>query len=356
MRVNRQEFLDCLEKARRAMPNRSTLPTLKQFLIKSGDRLEVTTSDLDWGVTVSIPCEGESTSFLATPLLLDVIKSLTDDVVELIPDTDSWSLTVKSSRGQTVLNMMAADDYPKIPEVTGKSFVIDSKLLADLVDLGGSCAVKNPARPLWGAIYLHVQNGVLEMVSTDQFSLSLATSPIESEDVEIILSADTLKEISRLMSGDVKITVSENMAAFECGSTRCYSRLIDGKYYAYQTVIPKTFVSTITCDRKELFQTVSRASIVASDEDRAVRLIVNNGFTVKAGSGDKGRMEEAIDSQVEGDPVEVWLQHVYLSKALKGLTADKVEIGISGSLAPMKVSGSDRGFFVIMPMSTPKGV
>jgi DNA polymerase-3 subunit beta len=353
MRVNRKGFLDCLEKVKRAMPNRSTLPAIKNFLISVTDKMRVTASDLDWGVTVSMPCEGQC-SFLVAPLLLDIVKSLDDEMIELIPESNS--LIVKSSKGETVLNILPPDDYPELPEIEGKSFTIPSGLFSELVELGGTCAIKNPARPLWGAIYVCVQDGILEMVSTDQFSLSLSSSHIEAEDTEFIISADPMKEIARLMSGDVKIAVSENRVSFECDSVKCYSRLIDGKYYAYKTVIPKDFVSTVVCDRKDLIHAVSRAAIVSSDDDRAIRLIVNNGFTVKAGTSEKGHMEEAIESTVEGDPVEVWLQHIYLSKALKGLSADKVEIEISGGLAPMKVSGSEKGFFVIMPMNAPKGV
>lgn len=355
VKVKRLELVDCLEKAKRAMASKTSLPSLKYYLMEIQDnRLHVHSSNLDWGISLSIEAEGDDCSFLAPSLLLDVIKSLRDDVT-LAPDLEAFHLTVKSEKGETVLNILSPEDFPKMPEVTGKSFTIDAQLLSDLVDLGSACAVKNPARPLWGAVCFTIQDRKLELVSTDQFSLSIAESEIEAEDLKFLVTADLLREVSKLMSGQVAITVGESMVSFACDTARSYIRLLDGQYYSYKQVIPAQFPTVVETDRKSLVSTVTRASLVASEEDRAVRLIVDGSFTVKAGSGDKGRMEEQVESQVSGDPVEVWLQHTYLSNALRKLDSPKVTVGISGGLSPMKVSGSNKGFFIIMPMSTPKG-
>jgi len=353
--VDRKLLVDTLEKAKKAMNLRTTLPSLKNYFIQIGNgQLNVHSSCLDWGMSLSMEGEGE-VSFLAPSLLLDVVKSLTEDTVRLEADQDSWLLTVKSSKGQTVLNILPSDDYPKIPEVEGKSFKIDSTLLNELVDLGSTCAVKNPARPLWGAVNVSIQDGWMELVATDQFSLSLARNEIQSEDLSFLVNADYLREVSRLMNGEVMVTVGESMVSFSCESAKAFIRLIHGQYYDYKQVMPQKFVCSVDCDRKTLLETVMRASIVASEEDRAVRLRADEAFTLTS-SSHKGRMEESIESTITGDPLEVWCQHTYLYKALKGLDCDTVTLGMSGEVSVMKISGADRGFFVVMPMSKPRGV
>ena len=65
----------------------------------------------------------------------------------------------------------------------------------------------------------------------------------------------------------------------------CFSRLIDGQYYAYEQVIPRKFVSTVKVPSEDLLRAASRAAIVASEEDRAMRVIVDKDtgtITVKA--------------------------------------------------------------------------
>ena len=39
-------------------------------------------------------------------------------------------------------------------------------------------------------------------------------------------------------------------------------------------------------------------------------------ITVKAGSPDRGRMEENLPAVVEGDSIEIWVQHKYILQAL----------------------------------------
>ncbi len=150
----------------------------------------------------------------------------------------------------------------------------------------------------------------------------------------------------------------------------CFSRLIDGQYYAYEQVVPRKFVSSARVSTEDLMRAASRAAIVASEEDRAMRMILQKDtgtLTVKAGSPDRGRMEEDLPAVIEGDSIEIWVQHKYILQALGKISTAQSFLGMSGQVSAMKVepfidadSEEDSGdkveaAYVIMPMSSPRG-
>lgn len=162
------------------------------------------------------------------------------------------------------------------------------------------------------------------------------------------------------------LSLSDSHLYFSSVNLSCFTRLIEGQYYAYQQVIPKSCSSKATVSTKDLLSAASRASIVASEEDRAMRLIVdknNQTLTIKAGSPEKGKMEEVLAAEASGESIEIWVQHRYVLQALGKINTEETMLGMTGQVSPMLLEpvakaespeDSVLSTFVVMPMS-PKG-
>ena len=373
--ISRDKLAWLVQTASRPIPARTTLPSIKGCLIEAtSDRLVFSGTNLDWGVRVSAEANVTSSGSLvvSSKILEDVVRTISSAEVTLSLDQSAWALSVKSGSGEMVLNAIPADDFPRWPEAPeGEKVVLNGDLFREMVKIGVTCAVSNPARPLWGACLLEFKDGKLIVVSTDQFALSRAKAGVSASISRAIISANILSDIARLSDsedgGEVEIRISDNHIYFSTKALLCFSRLIDGQYYAYEQVIPKGFSSSATISTEELLRASSRAAIVASEEDRAMRLIFNKetgSVTVKAGSPDKGRMEEVIPAAVEGENIEIWVQHRYMLQALGKIVSGETLLGISGQVSPMKLEpvpgkdakeGAVEASYVIMPMSSPRG-
>jgi len=372
--ISRDKLAWLVQTASRPIPARSTLPAVKGCLIEAiSDRLVFSGTNLDWGVRVSAEATVSSSGSLvvSSKILEDVVRTISSPEVTLSLDESAWALTVKSGAGEIILNAIPADDFPRWPEApAGDKVVLKGDLFREMVKIGATCAVSNPARPLWGACLLEFKEGKLVMVSTDQFALSRARTPMAAANAKAIMSANVLMDIARLSDSadgdEVEIRVGENHIYFGTKELSCFSRLIDGQYYAYEQVVPKSFTTSATISTGELHRASSRAAIVASEEDRSMRLIFNKetgSVTVKAGSPDKGRMEEIIPAAVEGENIEIWVQHRYMLQALGKIASGETLLGISGQVSPMKLEpvgqeskdGAVEATYVIMPMSSPRG-
>ncbi len=360
--------------ASRPIPARSTLPAIKGCLIEAlSDRVIFSGTNLDWGVRVSAPAKVSSSGSLvvSAKLLSDIVRTLSAPEVTLSLDESAWALIVKSGTSEMVLNAVPADDFPIWPEPSnGQEITLDAHTFRDLVKVGATCAVTNPARPLWGACLLDLIDNKVVLVSTDQFALSRAQTNIAASESRAIVPANVLQDISRLKdtedSEQIKLILSDSHLHFSSTNISCFTRLIEGQYYAYQQVIPKSCSSTAKVSTEAMISAASRASIVASEEDRAMRIILDNdsqAITVKAGSPEKGKMEESLPAQVEGENIEIWVQHRYVLQALSKIGAKQTKLGMTGQVSPMLVEpaqeeesseGDVQSTFVIMPMS-PKG-
>lgn len=369
--VNREDLTWLVQTSGRPIPTRSTLPNIKGCLIEaSGDRVTFSGTNLDWGVKVSAPARIDSPGsvVISAKLLEDVVKTISTPEVSLRLDESAWALTIESGTSEVVLNALPADDFPRWPEPDiSDAITIEPDLFADLVKTGAACAVTNPARPLWGAALVEVKDGKLVVVSTDQFALSRARISVAGREGKAILPANVLQDMARLCSsgdsGNIQLSFSSNYLYMSSGTVSCFSRLIEGQYYAYEQVLPRTFVSTAKVPTDDLLRAAERASIVASEEDRAMRMILDTRsgtLTVKAGSAEKGKMEEKMPAEITGESIEVWVQHKYITQALNKISTSKTFLGMTGQVSPMKlepVPEADASVdvtFVVMPMS-PKG-
>lgn len=373
--ISRDRLAWLVQTASRPIPARTTLPSIKGCLIEAtSDRLVFSGTNLDWGVKVSAEATVAASGSLvvSSKILEDVVRTILSGDVALSLDESAWALTVKAGASEMVLNAIPADDFPRWPEAPdGEKVTMSGELFRDLVKVGATCAVTNPARPLWGACLLEFKDGKLIVVSTDQFALSRARTEMKAKEGRAIMSANILQDIARLSDsedgGDVEIRIADNHIYFSTKAMTCFSRLIDGQYYAYEQVIPKAFSSSAKVSTEEFLRASSRAAIVASEEDRAMRIIFSKeagGITVKAGSPDKGRMEEVVPATVEGEDIEIWVQHRYILQALGKIASEETLLGISGQVSPMKlepVPGKDakgdavEAAYVVMPMSSPRG-
>jgi len=369
--IARDKLAFLLQIVLRAVPTRTTLPAIKGCLIEAlSDSVVFAGTNLDWGVKVSVDAGVMSSGavVVSAKLLDEIVRTFPNSDVTIALDESAWSLSVTSGSSQMVLNALPPDDFPKWPETSsGEKIVLPAGAFRDLVKAGATCAVNNPARPLWGACLLDIKEDSIAVVSTDQFALSRARSALEARPGRAIIPADVLQDIARLSDSvnaqEVSLEITPNYIYFLAGDISCFCRLIEGQYYAYEQVIPKTFTSEVTVSTQALIGAAQRASIVASEEDRAMRIILDKergSITVKAGSPEKGRMEENMPATISGENIEIYVQHKYILQALGRITTEETFLGMTGQVKPMRIEPSGKTksspdiTFVVMPMS-PKG-
>jgi DNA polymerase-3 subunit beta len=182
------------------------------------------------------------------------------------------------------------------------------------------------------------------------------------EETSVVIPARALHELARILSDtdepvSIVLAHSRNQLLFHLEGIDLVTRLIDGQYPNYQSVLPASHATRAVLDREELLRAVRPAALIAHESANIVKLGVgldgDGAITVSANAevGDHvGRVEAAI----EGDGTTIAFNARFLADVLTNVDADQFALELNGPLSPgvFKPVGDDRYVHVVMPLRT----
>jgi len=174
--------------------------------------------------------------------------------------------------------------------------------------------------------------------------------------------ARALTELMRVLGDtddpvDLVLAQSRNQILFHLDGVDLVSRLIDGQFPNYQSILPTAWTTRAILDREELLRAVRPAALIAHESANIVKLQIGShgepGITVSA-NAEIGDHVGQVEASVEGDGTTIAFNAKYLADVLTNVTADQFALELQGPLAPgvFKPIGDDRYVHVVMPVRT----
>ena len=352
----------------RAVSTRSTLPVLANVLIRTEDAgLKLTTTNLEIGITYWVPGKIESDGATTVPakLLADLVGLLQggDRVdLELGPNE---ALHLRSGRFESHLKSIDADEFPAI-QTTGErpTTRLVQRVLRRALEETAFAAATDEARPILTGVLCRFEGDTLTLAAADNYRIAVKTVPILDSvaDTSVVVPARALNELMRVLTDtddpvEVVLAQSRNQILFHLEGVDLVSRLIDGQFPNYQTVMPKTHTTRAILDREELLRAVRPAALIAHESANIVKLQVGSngeaGITVSA-NAEIGDHVGQVEAAVEGDGTTIAFNAKYLADVLTNVSAEQFAIELQGPLAPgvFKPIGDDQYVHVVMPVRT----
>ena len=132
--------------------------------------------------------------------------------------------------------------------------------------------------------------------------------------------------------------------------------LIEGEYVNWRGIVPQTFKTLCTVDAQQFAGAVERAALMARlGSNNLIRLsIAEDSVTVYATSGIDD-MRETIDAEVNGEPLDIAFNVVYLSDAMKMFDNGTIILHLNSSITPCVVcttTAVSDFFWLILPVRT----
>jgi DNA polymerase III subunit beta len=352
----------------RAVSTRSTLPVLANVLLKTEDGgLRLTTTNLEIGLICWVPGKIEVDGATTVParLLADLVSSLSggDRIdLELGPGE---TLHLTSGRFESHLKGIDADEFPSI-QATGErpNTRIAQGALKQALEETAFAAASDEARPILTGVLCRFEGDTVTFAAADNYRIAVKTIPILDPvgDTSVVVPARALNELMRILGDsddpvDVVLAQSRNQILFHLDSIDLVSRLIDGQFPNYQSVLPKTHTTRAVLDREELLRAVRPAALIAHESANIVKLQVSadgeSGITVSA-NAEVGDHVGQVEAAVEGDGTSIAFNAKYLADVLTNVSADQFALELQGPLAPgvFRPIGDDRYVHVVMPVRT----
>lgn len=357
-RCERDVLTEALGTSSRAVSGRGGLPGLSGVRVELvGDQLELTGSDLDLTIRVKVTVSGEADGVAVVPARLasDIVKALQPGAVSL--STEGDELHIAAGRSNFTIRLIAGDEFPQITGLPSESVSLESDELAEALKQVVGAASSDDSRPILTGVLLTAHEGGLRLVATDSYRLAMRDLPgtsILAEGQSVLIPSRALTELNRVLGSgkEVKLRLGEQVAAFEVGSTQLITRLIEGEFPSYQSLIPDSHPNVLSVNREELLDALRRVKILAR-ESTPIRLKMSDeGLELIAVTQDVGTATEQIEGKYDGAPLTVAFNPQYLLEGTEVSVSEEITLSTIDELKPaiVRMAGADEFLYLLMPV------
>ena len=362
-KVNSKVLEKLLSKIIPAVPSRTPMPILENFLFEIKDGLLiVSATDLEISLKASINVAAESNLKMVVParLLYDVIRNLDETQIQF-ENTPNLKLKLKTDFGTYNIGYSSHDDFPTIPAVNrDKEIVITGNDLKKAIDQTSFAMSREDMRPAMTGTLLEFSNEGLRFITTDGHRLvKYVNKNIKSEKQEqYIVPERAISVLSKLLSEiDVKIYLSKTHISFQIGDLEFITRLIGEKYPAYSSVIPLENENIMAMKTIDLLSSVKRMLLFSSSNSKQVKFTLKkNNLQVSAEDIDRGsNAVENIACDYKGEPMEIGFNTAYVNDILSHVNNDEVIFKLHSPtkaciVEPSKTKDTEELLLLLMPV------
>ncbi len=363
-------------------------------LIKiSATDLEITIKDYCGAEIIS---EGKIT--LNAKKLYSIIKEFPDDKttdnnkenknedIDIeIKETEAGLVIISYKKIIFKLTTIPVIDYPTLLDINNDdNFNVNLKFIKFVINkVIFSTALEETKKSLSGVYFILLEiegENYLRLVATDGHRLSLAQIKLFNNNENKIekISKDILnkesseqnnsiydkfkegviiprKILSELIKIDVdkdvfvNIAINSNNVIFKLNDginnknninyiygTTFISRLIDGKYPNYETILPKNNYKTAIIKTEELINSIKRVYILAEEKSHSIELSFDkNLLIIKTVQTSQGEAVDEIGIEYSGEPINIKLNSKYILDFISNIYNEKIILKFNTIFTPL---------------------
>jgi len=382
---SKADILPHIQQAQSIVGQKTTLHILSNLHLQTKDnRLIFSATDLEIGIRSSCIVEVSEHGSTTVPArkFFDIIRNLTDQPIQ-IEVTDNVT-KIQCGRSFYRVFGLPASDFPELPDFSeAPVWEFGQKLLKNMILHTSFAISRDESRYVLNGIYMVFNPHEIVGVATDGRRLSMSTHSVSSYGgstpapsvgdvstqeagrigegetnfkdmkVDFIVPSKTVNELTKILSdeGNVKVFYKANQVCFEMGATTLITKLIEGNFPDFSSVIPKSSSEKVLFNHKDFSATIARVAILASEKTNSIKFAFMPGkCVITANSPNVGDAREELEVQYEGKEFAIAFNPFYLLDILKCVKTEIVTLELSNALSPGVVRQESEFLSVIMPM------
>ncbi len=354
--INRLNFLKILSTVNVAIGQKSPTPAFLNFKIEVNENgLIVTGSDNDITIESILPFSIDNTpvitdytygsTLISAKYLLEIIRRLDSDLVS-IEIIDEVIVQISDNKSHFQLNAMRSEEYPDLDlSISGEEIEFKTESFKKIVSQTAFAASTREVRPILTAINFKSTDGNAEFVATDSYRLAKKLYHIDNLDsFETNIPVKVLNEVAKLIEEDsIVLHISSNKVVFEFGTTKVFSRLINGDFPKTSRMIPNNYPFVLQVNSNKFIEAMQRVSLLAIERERIVKLSLDSDLVeISSKSEQIGSANERIEQfQYEGGRVEISFNVDYVIDAIKASQSEDVILSFAGEMNAFRVTSPE---------------
>jgi DNA polymerase-3 subunit beta len=362
LRVERDALAEAVVWTARSLPARPPMQVLLGLLLEvtaggpGGGSLEISGFDYEVSSRVQLDVTADEPGRLLVPgrLLSEIVRSLPAQPVDQRVEGTRVVLTCGAAR--FTLPTLPVEDYPDLPSMPAVAGTLGSDVFAAAVAQVALAAGRDDTLPVLTGVRFEIEGETLTLAATDRYRLAVRTLPWRPVDPSIsttaLVPARTLSETARALTAAPEVTLAlssgsghEGMIGFEGAGRRTTSRLLEGEFPKYRSLLPSESTAVAEVATGPFTETVKRVALVAA-RNAPVRLgFSSDGLVLEAGGADDAQASEHLDCSWEGAATETGEQFQiafnpqYLLDGLGAVDSDTTTLSFTGPTRPAVLTG-----------------
>lgn len=353
---SKEKLLEGINTVQKAVPAKSTMQILEGILLKATDNFKMTGNDLEIGIECCVEADirKEGSIVLNSKIFGDIVRKLPDSEV-LIEVKDSGKVIIECENSHFEIKGIPSEGYPELQMIENENlFVTTQNIAREMIRQTIFAVGFDDNRPVLKGILIESNGSELNFVAIDGFRMAhrKRTSQDEFSLIKVIVPGKTMNEIVKILQpedSEMKIISSKNNVLFDLKNVKILSRIIDGEYLDYKSIIPSDFETEVFVEKKEILSSMERASLISNEEKKyPLKFEINDDRITLSSSTEIGTVREEIRVDMKGKKMEIGFNPRYFIEALKVIDDEKIKIVFTSEIGPCTIFPTNGTEFAYM--------
>ena len=344
----KEKMIKALNSVTKAVAIRTTMPILEGILIQTNDNnIRLTCYDQELGIEYIIKdcnVEEQGATVVNAIMFSEIIRRLPDTEIKI--EVNEKNLLVIECEGSLYkLATMNPEEFPELPEINVENSIeLEQNTLKDMIRKTIFAVSTEENRPIFTGCLFEVKNNKLNVVAVDGFRLAWKTKVINKkvENFSAVIPGRTLTEINKILLDTfdiIKVGISKNQALFEIEDCKIVTRLLDGEFLNYSSVIPEKWETRVKINKSLISNCFERISLISSssiekEKKYPVKVNVDVGKITISCTNQTGEAKEELFATTEGKNLEAGFNPKYFLDVFRNIDDEEVNIDFCTSISP----------------------
>lgn len=366
--VSSTALLSRLQSISKVIASKNSLPILDSFLFQLEENmLTITASDAETRLVTSVEvmnAQGGGLFAVSAKILIDPLKELPEQPLTFDINDENLEIFIRFQNGKYNFIGQKGDTYPSQKPLgdNAVSIHLDAQILLNGISRSLFATADDELRPVMNGIYFDIHTNDLTFVASDghklvRFCNTAVQSPCRASFILPKKSANLLKGLLAKEEGAIQIRFDDNNVYVHCANFEMISRLIEGRYPNYNSVIPQENPFKVTIDRIAIMTALKRVSLFSNQAISLVKLhLKENMMVVSAQDIDfSTSAEEKIMCSYEGVELKIGFKATFLIEILNNIHSEEVVLELAdpsraGVIVPSENEENENLLMLLMPM------
>ncbi|WP_160692863.1 DNA polymerase III subunit beta [Clostridium sp. C2-6-12] len=356
----KQKILEGISIVQKAITGKSTMPILEGIYIQTNQTtLTLIGSDTDVSIQTSVEAEiiEKGSIVIDAKIFGEIIRKLPNSTIK-IETIENQLIKITCEKSVFDVVYMNTNEFPALPEVNENLKIsVNQNILKNMIKGTSFAIAQDETRPILQGILFEVKNKNLNLVALDGYRLAIRSEFLDTDiDMEVVIPGKTLNEVSKILEDTeeiVDITFTNNHILFNLEKTKIISRLLEGKFINYNSLLPQEHKLFVNVNRQELQNAIERASLMAKDGNtNLIKLDLQQDNLIITSNSQLGKVREEISIKLQGEGIQIAFNSRYLLDVLKNVEDNEVVMKMTSGISPCVIEEKDNenAKYLVLPV------